>query len=168
MWGQIYQCNKYAVKYFLIYRFSLLLLDPGEIYFEDFSAYYYPPGLSEEEAIKRSFLSKVKFIFLDLFKYFHQNCKNQYNNMWSIKSQYQFFNWFQKAKRMVENMLKILGFWPKRCSLSNIEGRPESWIIISSYLLTCEFLSHPWPILCICWLNYFVHFWKWLQLHYYF
>ena len=29
-----------------LYRFSLLLLDPGEIYFEDFSAYYYPEDVS--------------------------------------------------------------------------------------------------------------------------
>ena len=31
-------------------RFSLLLLEPSEIYFEDFSVFYYPPGLSDEEA----------------------------------------------------------------------------------------------------------------------
>lgn len=34
-------------------RFNLLLLDPGEIYFEDYSVFYYPSGLSEQEAIKR-------------------------------------------------------------------------------------------------------------------
>ena len=36
-----------------LFRFSLLLLEPGEIYFEDFSVFYYPSGLPEEEAIKR-------------------------------------------------------------------------------------------------------------------
>ncbi|CAL1532355.1 unnamed protein product [Lymnaea stagnalis] len=34
-------------------RFSLLLLDPGEIYFEDFSVFYYPNGLSQQQAISR-------------------------------------------------------------------------------------------------------------------
>eukprot|EP00117_Sycon_ciliatum_P047152 scpid28293/ scgid33705/ Protein FAN; Factor associated with neutral sphingomyelinase activation len=34
-------------------RFSLLLLDPGEIYFEDFSVFYYPIGLDLEEAYER-------------------------------------------------------------------------------------------------------------------
>ena len=34
-------------------RFSLLLLEPGEIYFEDFSVFHYPNQFSEEEAIKR-------------------------------------------------------------------------------------------------------------------
>ncbi|XP_012940404.1 protein FAN [Aplysia californica] len=34
-------------------RFSLLLLEPGEIYYEDFSVYYYPSGLSQEQAISR-------------------------------------------------------------------------------------------------------------------
>ncbi|XP_071176660.1 protein FAN-like [Mytilus edulis] len=34
-------------------RFNLLLLDPGEIYFEDYSVFYYPCGLPEPEAVKR-------------------------------------------------------------------------------------------------------------------
>ncbi|XP_041376652.1 protein FAN-like [Gigantopelta aegis] len=34
-------------------RFSLLLLEPGEIYFEDFSVFYYPCGLSEDDAIRK-------------------------------------------------------------------------------------------------------------------
>ncbi|CAG5129217.1 unnamed protein product, partial [Candidula unifasciata] len=34
-------------------RFSLLLLDPGEIYFEDFSVYYYPAGLSQHQALDK-------------------------------------------------------------------------------------------------------------------
>ncbi|XP_060073823.1 protein FAN-like [Ylistrum balloti] len=34
-------------------RFNLLLLEPGEIYFEDFSVFFYPRNLSEDEAIKR-------------------------------------------------------------------------------------------------------------------
>ncbi|XP_064610940.1 LOW QUALITY PROTEIN: protein FAN-like [Liolophura sinensis] len=41
-------------------RFSLLLLEPGEIYFEDYSVYYYPPGLSEEEAIKKRQKGRLK------------------------------------------------------------------------------------------------------------
>ncbi|XP_068670039.1 protein FAN-like isoform X4 [Montipora foliosa] len=41
-------------------RFSLLLLEPGEIYFEDFSVFYYPSGLSEEEAIKRKQRGRLK------------------------------------------------------------------------------------------------------------
>ena len=36
-----------------VFRFSLLLLEPGEIYFEDFSVFHYPYDLPEEEAIKR-------------------------------------------------------------------------------------------------------------------
>jgi hypothetical protein len=35
------------------FRFSLLLLEPSEIYFEDFSVFYYPAGLTEDEAVKR-------------------------------------------------------------------------------------------------------------------
>uniref|UniRef100_A0A2C9KF32 BEACH domain-containing protein n=1 Tax=Biomphalaria glabrata TaxID=6526 RepID=A0A2C9KF32_BIOGL len=34
-------------------RFSLLLLDPGEIYFEDFSVFYYPAGLSKQQSLNR-------------------------------------------------------------------------------------------------------------------
>ena len=34
-------------------RFSLLLLEYGEIYFEDFSVNMYPPNLPEAEAIAR-------------------------------------------------------------------------------------------------------------------
>ncbi|KAK6184595.1 hypothetical protein SNE40_007040 [Patella caerulea] len=46
--------NLYSViKLLFIFRFSLLLLEPGEIYFEDFSVYYYPVGLPEAEAIKK-------------------------------------------------------------------------------------------------------------------
>ncbi|XP_072169728.1 protein FAN-like [Diadema setosum] len=44
-------------------RFSLLLLDPGEIYFEDFSVYYYLTGLkdvSEEEAMQRRCRGRLK------------------------------------------------------------------------------------------------------------
>ncbi|PFX23712.1 protein FAN-like isoform X2 [Stylophora pistillata] len=41
-------------------RFSLLLLEPGEIYFEDFSVFHYPSQLSEEEAIKRKQRGRLK------------------------------------------------------------------------------------------------------------
>ncbi|XP_077865319.1 protein FAN-like [Saccoglossus kowalevskii] len=41
-------------------RFSLLLLEPGEIYFEDFSVFYYPQGLPEAEAIKRKVRGRLK------------------------------------------------------------------------------------------------------------
>ncbi|XP_062502057.1 protein FAN-like [Corticium candelabrum] len=41
-------------------RFSLLLLEPGEIYFEDFSAIYYPFGLSEATAFKRKQRGRLK------------------------------------------------------------------------------------------------------------
>ncbi|CAH3169012.1 unnamed protein product [Porites evermanni] len=41
-------------------RFSLLLLEPGEIYFEDFSVFYYPSDLPEEEAIKRKQRGRLK------------------------------------------------------------------------------------------------------------
>ncbi len=34
-------------------RFSLLLLEFGEIYFEDFSAIYYPNASTEQEAVER-------------------------------------------------------------------------------------------------------------------
>lgn len=34
-------------------RFSLLLLEFAEIYFEDFSAIYYPNASTEEESIER-------------------------------------------------------------------------------------------------------------------
>ena len=38
----------------MITRFSLLLLEFGEIYFEDFSVVYYPAASSEAESIERS------------------------------------------------------------------------------------------------------------------
>ncbi|XP_078680116.1 protein FAN-like [Branchiostoma floridae x Branchiostoma belcheri] len=41
-------------------RFSLLLLDPGEIYFEDFGVFYYTHGLPEEEAIRRKTRGRIK------------------------------------------------------------------------------------------------------------
>ncbi|XP_048576936.1 protein FAN isoform X2 [Nematostella vectensis] len=41
-------------------RFSLLLLEPGEIYFEDFSAFYYPCDVPEDEAIKRKQRGRLK------------------------------------------------------------------------------------------------------------
>ncbi len=34
-------------------RFNLLLLDEGEVYFEDFSAFYYPNVDDDEIALKR-------------------------------------------------------------------------------------------------------------------
>ena len=46
----------WLVFYFVlkfVFRFSLLLLEPSEIYFEDFSVFHYPYDLPEEEAIKR-------------------------------------------------------------------------------------------------------------------
>ncbi|XP_038068745.1 protein FAN-like isoform X1 [Patiria miniata] len=41
-------------------RFSLLLLEPGEIYFEDFSVFFYPSDLPEEEAIRRRTRGRLK------------------------------------------------------------------------------------------------------------
>jgi hypothetical protein len=34
-------------------RFTLLLLEEGEVYFEDFSAYLYPPLDDDDQAVKR-------------------------------------------------------------------------------------------------------------------
>ncbi|KAK3746418.1 hypothetical protein QZH41_012767, partial [Actinostola sp. cb2023] len=41
-------------------RFSLLLLEPGETYFEDFSVFYYPYDVPEDEAIKRKQRGRLK------------------------------------------------------------------------------------------------------------
>lgn len=41
-------------------RFSLLLLEPGEIYFEDFSCFCYPSGTSENEAFRRKQKGRLK------------------------------------------------------------------------------------------------------------
>ncbi|XP_033626549.1 protein FAN-like [Asterias rubens] len=41
-------------------RFSLLLLEPGEIYFEDFSVFFYPSVESDEEAIRRKVRGRLK------------------------------------------------------------------------------------------------------------
>ncbi|XP_028392732.1 protein FAN-like isoform X2 [Dendronephthya gigantea] len=41
-------------------RFSLLLLEPAEIYFEDFSVFYYPVGTTEDEAVKRKQRGRLK------------------------------------------------------------------------------------------------------------
>ena len=37
----------------IVSRFSLLLLEPGEIYFQDYTAYFYPTGLAPQEAYKK-------------------------------------------------------------------------------------------------------------------
>jgi len=44
-----------------IFRFSLLVLEPGEIYFQDYSVVYYPFNdvKNEEEAIKRQVTSHL-------------------------------------------------------------------------------------------------------------
>ena len=49
---RLYYILKFSYLIFMLFfpRFSLLLLEPSEIYFEDFSVFYYPPGLSDEEA----------------------------------------------------------------------------------------------------------------------
>ncbi|XP_023211855.1 BEACH domain-containing protein lvsF-like isoform X1 [Centruroides sculpturatus] len=41
-------------------RFSLLLLEPSEIYFEDYSVFSYPANFPEEEAIKRKQKGRLK------------------------------------------------------------------------------------------------------------
>jgi len=41
-------------------RFNLLLLYEGEYYFEDFSAFYYPSGLDDEQAFKRRVKGRLK------------------------------------------------------------------------------------------------------------
>ncbi|CAL1294758.1 unnamed protein product [Larinioides sclopetarius] len=41
-------------------RFSLLLLEPGEIYFEDYSCYCYPGKISESEACRRNQKGRLK------------------------------------------------------------------------------------------------------------
>uniref|UniRef100_T1JHX1 WD repeat-containing protein 55 homolog n=1 Tax=Strigamia maritima TaxID=126957 RepID=T1JHX1_STRMM len=41
-------------------RFSLLLLEPGEIYFEDFAVHHYPVGLPEHEAMQRKRKGRLK------------------------------------------------------------------------------------------------------------
>ena len=42
-----------ASGYKTIGRFNFLLLDEGEYYFEDVSAYYYPSGVEDSQQIKR-------------------------------------------------------------------------------------------------------------------
>lgn len=46
---------------FVIGRFSLLLLDPGEIYFEDFSVFYYPYDSSLQDAFEQ--YGRGSFVF---------------------------------------------------------------------------------------------------------
>ncbi|GFV99644.1 protein FAN [Trichonephila clavipes] len=41
-------------------RFSLLLLEPGEIYFEDYSCFCYPGKISESEACRRNHKGRLK------------------------------------------------------------------------------------------------------------
>ena len=48
---------------FFCARFSLLLLEPGEIYFEDFSAYYYPMSGAEAEALRRFVIFSAIAVF---------------------------------------------------------------------------------------------------------
>ena len=49
---QVNETTKYLHVH-IIFRFNLLLLEPGEIYFEDYSVYYYPSVQQEDEAIKK-------------------------------------------------------------------------------------------------------------------
>ena len=55
------------IGYSPLSRFSLLLLEPGEIYFEDFSAFMYPWGVSEEEASQ-------KYVYHDSIYQLNQQC----------------------------------------------------------------------------------------------
>lgn len=41
-------------------RFSLLLLEPGEIYFKDYSVYLYPDNVTEAEALRRRQKGRLK------------------------------------------------------------------------------------------------------------
>ena len=57
--NQLYLYFMFIFFFFFVFvsfpslRFSLLLLEFGEIYFEDFSADYYPVTSSDREAVER-------------------------------------------------------------------------------------------------------------------
>lgn len=48
-------------------RFSLLLLQHGEVYYEDFSVQYFPPDLSETEALRRNIRGRLKVCSHSIF-----------------------------------------------------------------------------------------------------
>ena len=41
-------------------RFNLLLLDEGELYFEDYAAVYYLPGESKDKSLQRKVEGRIK------------------------------------------------------------------------------------------------------------
>jgi len=41
-------------------RFSLLLLEEGEYYFDDFGAFYYPAGEPDDQALKKRIKGRIK------------------------------------------------------------------------------------------------------------
>lgn len=69
-------------------RFSLLVLAPGEIYFEDFSAFYYPFAVSEDEAFQRRQKGRLKLcsksLVFDPLEISHPMIKLQFKDMTNI------------------------------------------------------------------------------------
>lgn len=45
---------------FFIFRFSLLLLEPGETYFEDFSVYCFKPNSNDKEWDQKKSIGRLK------------------------------------------------------------------------------------------------------------
>eukprot|EP00795_Rhopilema_esculentum_P001333 gene1333-15731_t len=69
-------------------RFTLLVLAPGEIYFEDFSVFYYPIEKSEDEAFKRKQKGRLKLcsksLVFDPIDSSYPMLKLQYKDLVSI------------------------------------------------------------------------------------
>eukprot|EP00026_Physarum_polycephalum_P001800 Phypoly_transcript_01803.p1 GENE.Phypoly_transcript_01803~~Phypoly_transcript_01803.p1 ORF type:complete len:984 (+),score=105.94 Phypoly_transcript_01803:185-3136(+) len=78
-------------------RFSLILLEEGEYYFDDFSAFYYPPGRDDEESFRkrvkgRILLCSASLMFdpedirLPISKFPYRDCSSidQWNDFSSI------------------------------------------------------------------------------------
>lgn len=60
-----------ATTFQTVGRFNLLLLEEGEYYFEDVSAYYYPPGIEDNQQAKRyGYSSYICIFYTD-----HQICR---------------------------------------------------------------------------------------------
>jgi len=53
-------CNSFFSHFVACFRFSLLLLEPAEIYFEDFSAFLFPVDADEHDFEKKKQIGRLK------------------------------------------------------------------------------------------------------------
>ncbi|XP_064393489.1 protein FAN-like [Halichondria panicea] len=86
-------------------RFSLLLLEFGEVYFEDFSAVYYPNAETEQEEIERKQRGRLKIcsesLVFDPLDFSHPVIKVAFRDCTSVKS------WDNNDSRISDNSFTV-------------------------------------------------------------